>query len=170
MMIRFCVSSFKRILLAASFLLGSFIFSATDTATEVLNLQINAINEIAITGSVGTLAITDATPGLTLFSVTSSSINYAYTSNDGKSKKVMGSIDIIMPSSTTLYANASAPASGGLSLGEVALGTLDINLVTGIPANTKDTGVSLYYKFEASTQAGTISEFSRTVTLTLLDN
>ncbi len=154
----------------AYFLYSAAAYSLTAQDTQQVNVTIDSVNEVGISGSIGTLTLSSATIGQSTFSTTSSNLNLAYTTNDTKTKKIIGWLDTAMPSNTSLYINVSAPTSGGSSLGEVALSTTPSDLVSSVPGQTKETGINFYFKFESNLQAGVLSQFSRVVTITITDN
>ncbi len=145
----------------------SVLFGDTVPQTTTLSFAVQSINALDISGSVGTLLLSSATPGVANFSITEEGTFYSYTTNDTTTKKIIGSLDSNMPSSTTLKVEleVTAPAT---SLGMVTLSTTPANLVTGIPGLTLGGPFGITYQFIATTSAGTTS-FSRMVTLTLTD-
>ena len=103
--------------------------SAAAQATQTVTWQIDAVNQIAVTGS-PTMAITAAVPGNAPTTVTSSGNTWAVTTNQSTAK-ITASIGSAMPIGVTLSANLAAPA-GASSVGLVALGTSAVDIVTGI--------------------------------------
>lgn len=144
---------------------GHFLQAASST-TQVVTMEIDAVNEISISGSAPTLTIDAATPGSGPTSVSSSGITYSITTNESD-KKITGSIDSNMPTGTTLTANLGAP-TGATSAGAVSLSTTDADLVTAI-STLSETGKTLTYNFSATAAAGTLASFTRTVTFSIVD-
>jgi hypothetical protein len=79
--------------------------------------------------------------------------------------KITASIGSAMPSGVTLSANMAAP-SGGTSAGYQSLSTTAVDLVTGI-TKLNASGLSLSYKLDATSAAGTLSSTTRVVTYTI---
>lgn len=145
-------------------LLGAATAIASNVATQTVTFEIQAINEISVSGNPGHLVINSATAGSQPDTVTDISTTYSITTNE-TGKKITGKIDSSMPPGTSLQINLAAP-TGGSSQNYVTLTTTDSDLVTGI-SQVGETGLGITYKFGASVSAGTISSTTRTVTLTL---
>ncbi len=137
---------------------------AGNTATQTVTFEILPINELAVSGSPATLTVSTATAGSEPNAATNATTTYRITTNV-TGKKITGKIDSAMPSGTTLQINLAAP-TGGTSAGDVTLSTTDQDLVTGLTLSLV-TGETITYTFSATTEAGTLTAESRTVTLTL---
>ena len=133
------------------------------TATQTVAFQVNAINQIAFTGS-PSLTITTAVAGSAPTSVTDASASWAVTSNQS-SAKITASIPTAMPTGLTLSSNLTAP-TGGTSAGFLALSATAVDLVTGITKIAQGSlGVS--YKLDATAAAGVVASSTRIVTYTI---
>ena len=97
-------------------------------------------------------------------SVTSTGNTWAVTTNQ-TGAKITASIPTAMPTGVSLSANMGAPTNGS-SAGYQALGTTAVDLVTGI-TKLNETGLSLSYKLDATSAAGTLSSTTRVVTFTI---
>ena len=136
---------------------------AAQTATQTVTFQVDAINQVGVTGS-PTLDINTATAGSAPTSVTSSGNSWAVTCNQ-TGAKITGSIASNMPAGLTLSANLGAP-TGATSAGLKSLSTVAVDLVTGI-TKVNASGLSLTYQLDATTAAGVVTSSTRVVTFTI---
>lgn len=153
-----------RILAAVAAL--SFIGAASafaQTATQTVTFQVDAINQITVSGS-PSLLINAAVAGNAPTSVTTTGATWAITTNQSNAK-VTASIASAMPTGLTLSATLAAPA-GATSTGAKALGTSGVDLVTGI-TKLNASGLGLTYSLDATAAAGVVSSASRVVTFTI---
>jgi hypothetical protein len=151
-----------RILATMALLAGASSIAAAQTATQSVTFQVDAINQIAFSGS-PSLVISTATAGSAPTSATASA-TWAVTTNQ-TSSKITASIASNMPSGLTLSVDLSAPA-GGSSAGAKALSTTAVDLVTGITKLAQN-GIAVGYTLDATAAAGVVSSTSRTVTYTI---
>lgn len=135
---------------------------ASSTATQTVTFQVNAINQIAFSGS-PSLTISTATAGSAPTSATANA-TWAVTTNQ-TGAKITASINSAMPSGLTLSVDLTAP-TGGSSAGIQALGTTAVDVVTGI-TQLAESGLNLTYTLDAATTAGVVASASRTVTYTI---
>jgi hypothetical protein len=133
------------------------------TATQTVAFQVNAINQIAFTGS-PSLTITTAVAGSAPTSVTDASASWAVTTNQ-TSAKITASIPLALPTGLTLSSNLAAP-SVGTSAGFQALTTTAVDLVTGITKHAQG-AMAVTYKLDATAAAGVVASGSRVVTYTI---
>lgn len=139
---------------------------AANTAQQTVTFQVDAINEIAVSGNPGNLVINTATPGSQPDDDTDNSTSWDVTTN-GTNKKMTGDINANMPANVTLQVNLTAP-TGGSSSGDVSLSTTAGDLVTSI-TQVAESGLTITYTLSATIAAGTVAPDTRTVTLTLTD-
>ena len=151
-----------RILVALA-LVGVASTATAQPVTQVVNIEVNAISQIAVTGGDQTLTISTATAGSPLTNA-SATVSWAVTTNQ-LNQKISASLDANLPAGLVLTAQAEAPASGGLSTGPNVLTTTASDLVTGI-STTAEGGLDLTYELSASLTLGVVSE-SRLVTYTI---
>lgn len=137
---------------------------AGNTAQQTVTFEVQAIDEISVSGNPAALVISTATAGSEPDDATNNATTYAVTTN-GTNKKITGALDSAMPANTTLAVNLTAPTSGS-SAGSVALTASDADLVTGITQNA-ESGLTVTYTLSATVTAGIVASDSRTVTLTL---
>jgi len=133
-------------------------------ATQTVTFAVNAVNQIAVTGS-PSLTITTAVAGSAPTSVSdATTAKWSVTTNQ-TGAKVTASIDLDMPAGLTLSANLVAP-SVGTSAGAKALSSTEVDVVTGM---TKVVGSNLgiTYSLDATTAAGVVGTSTRTVTYTV---
>ncbi|AHG90865.1 hypothetical protein J421_3328 [Gemmatirosa kalamazoonensis] len=138
--------------------------AAAQTASQTVNFQVDAINQISVSAPSVTLNVTTATAGSAPTAVTSSSTTWAVTCNQ-TGAKITASIGSAMPSGVTLTASLGAPA-GAASAGAQTLGTVAVDLVTGI-TKLNQSGLSVTYSLSATAAAGVVTATSRTVTYTI---
>src|SRR5687768_922563 len=79
------------------------------TATQVVRFEVTAINQIGVSGSPAPLAITTATAGASLSSVTARGSSLAVTTNESN-KKITAAIDQPLPTGVTLEVTLAAPS------------------------------------------------------------
>jgi hypothetical protein len=139
---------------------------AANTAQQTVTFQVDAINEISVSGNPGNLAVNTATAGSQPDQDTDNSTSWAVTTN-GSNKKMTGDIDSDMPSDVTLEINLAAP-TGGSGSGDVSLSTAAGDLVTSI-TQVAESGLTITYTLSATVTAGAVVQDTRTVTLTLTD-
>lgn len=148
--------------IAAVALVASAGTAFAQTATQTVTFQVDAINQIAVTGT-PSLRITTASAGSAPTTVTASG-TWAVTTNQTNAK-ITASIPTAMPSGLTLSADLGAPA-GATGAGAKALGTTAVDLVTGI-TKLNATGLTLNYTLDATPTAGVVSSATRVVTFTI---
>ena len=151
-----------RILATMALLAGATTASA-QTATQNVTIQVNAINQIAVTGGAQSLTISTATAGGNPTDATAST-SWAVTTNQSN-QKVTASINSAMPANVTLSVALAQP-TGATSAGTVALGTGAVDVVTGI-STLAESGLGVTYTLSATTAAGVVASTTRTVTYTI---
>jgi hypothetical protein len=137
--------------------------AAAQTATQTVTFQVDAINQVGVTGS-PTLDINAAVAGNAPTSVTSSGNTWAVTCNQ-TGAKITASIGLAMPTGVTLSATLGAPA-GATSAGIKSLSTAAADMVTGI-TKLNASGLTLTYQLDATAAAGVITSTTRVVTYTI---
>ncbi|MEP6999963.1 MAG: hypothetical protein ABI969_05765 [bacterium] len=133
------------------------------TATQTVTFAVNAINQIAFVGT-PSLTITTAVAGSAPTSVTDASSTWAVTCNQ-TGAKISANIPLAMPAGLTLSANLAAPA-GATSASYQALGTVAVDLVTGITKLAQGS-LAATYKLDATAVAGVVTTQTRVVTYTI---
>ena len=139
---------------------------AASSANQTVTYQVQAINEISVSGNPGALIVSAATAGSQPTVATDATTTYSITTN-GSSKKITGVLNSVMPDNTTLKINLTAP-TGGTSSGQVTLTATAQDLVTSI-SGLAQSGLSIGYEFSATLSAGIIASAQKTVTLTVAD-
>ena len=137
--------------------------ASAQTATQTVTFQVTAINQIAVTGS-PSLVINAAAAGSAPTAVTASGNTWSVTTNQSGAS-ITASIPSAMPAGLTLSANLTAPA-GATSTGLTALGTIAVNVVTGI-TKLNAAALALSYQLDATAAAGVVSSATRVVTYTI---
>jgi len=142
---------------------------ADNTGTQSINVSIQPIAELKVSGSSASLVITDVEAGNDPVAVSSTVANYSISTNQSN-KKITGSLlEGNTDPYTTLTIRLQAPGSGGSSVGEVILTAQPADLVIGIPAGAYN-NCSMTFKFSATIEAGIIPSTAKTVVLTLTDS
>lgn len=141
--------------------------AATEASAQqqTVTLEVQAINQMSVSGDPGALTISTAAAGSAPTSVSDASTTYAITTNQ-TGTKITGAVDAALPSGVTLGVALAAP-SGAASTGSVALTTTDADLVTGI-TKLADPSKSITYTLAATPAAGVVASTSRTVTFTVV--
>ena len=137
--------------------------AAAQTATQTVTFQVDAINQIGVTGA-PTLDVSTAVAGSAPTSATSAGNTWAVTCNQ-TGAKITASIGVAMPAGVTLSATLGAPA-GATSAGLKALGTVAVDMVTAI-TKLNAGGLALSYQLDATAAAGVITSTTRVVTYTI---
>jgi hypothetical protein len=140
--------------------------AAAQTATQTVTYEVQAVNQISVSGNPSALVVSTASAGSAPTSATNSSTTWAITTNESN-KKVTAAINTAMPSGVTLSASLAAP-TGATSAGSVALTTTAADLVTGI-TKLNSSGLTITYTLSATSAAGVVSSSTKTVTFTLVD-
>jgi hypothetical protein len=151
-----------RILATIAMLCATNAVSA-QTATQIVTIQVNAINQISFSGS-PSLTISTAVAGNAPTSVTNStSATWAVTTNQSNAK-ITASLNSDVPTGLTLWASLGAPA-GSTGIGN-SLSTTSVDLVTGI-TKLAQSGLQVIYSLDATAAAGVVASTTRTVTYTI---
>jgi len=137
---------------------------ASNIATQTVTYEVQAINEISVSGNPAALIVNAAVAGSAPTAVSNSSTTYAITTNQ-TTRKITGAINTAMPSGLTLTVTLAAP-TGGSSAGAVTLTAVAADLVTGI-STLNESGSIITYNLSATSAAGVVTSDTRTVTLTL---
>ena len=149
-------------ILATMALFGAATAASAQTANQTVTFQVDAINQIAFSGS-PSLVVNSATAGSNPTASTSAA-TWAVTTNQ-TGAKITASIGSNMPAGLTLSANLSAPA-GGSSAGAQSLSTTAVDLVTSI-TKLAQSAIGVSYTLDATPTAGVVSSTTRTVTYTI---
>jgi hypothetical protein len=139
--------------------------ASAQSDTSTVTYTISAVTLVEVAGDVS-LTINDVNSVGGGLKDDTDSTTYAITNNAG-SKKLVGKINTAMPTSTTLTVTAGAPSSGA-SAGPVTLTANNQDLVNAIGA-VDQTGVSLSFTLAATVDAALVSNASKTLTLTVVD-
>jgi hypothetical protein len=148
---------------AALLLVASAASASAQTATQTVLFQVTAINQVSVAGS-PSLTISTATPGSVPAPATDATATWAVTTNQNTAK-ITASIASAMPVGLTLSANLTAPA-GATSAGLKALGTVAVDVVTGV-TKVAQGSLGITYQLDAAMSAGPVAAGSRVVTYTI---
>ena len=152
------------VILATAMFGSALKVSAGNTATQTVTYEVQAINELAVSGSTASLTVNAATAGSAPTAVTDSSTSYAITTNE-TNRKITGALNSDTPSGVTLAVTLAAP-TGGTSAGKQNLSSTPVDLVSGI-STLNETGKGITYELSATSAAGVVASASKTVTLTI---
>ena len=152
-----------RFLTALALMIGSTSAAIAQTATQTVSFQVDAINQIAFSGS-PSLVINTATAGSNPTATNNSTATWAVTTNQ-TGAKITASIGSNMPAGLTLTVDLAAPA-GATSAGAQSLSTTAVDLVTTI-TRLAQSSLGVTYTLTATAAAGVVSSTSRTVTYTI---
>lgn len=147
--------------LVAALTAGFAAAASAQTATATATYEIQAINEVSVSGNPAALVITTAAE---LEGVTENSTTWGVTTNQ-TGAKVTGAIDTDMPTAVTLKVELAAPA-GATSAGAVTLSSVAADLVTAI-TEVQGSGLGVTYSLSALPTAGVVASASKTVTYTI---
>lgn len=153
----------RSVIMSSLLVIAAAASAAAQTATQTVTLQVDAINQIAVTGTPA-MTISAAVAGGAPTSATSTGSTWAVTTNQ-TGAKITASINSNMATGLTLSANLGAP-TGGTSAGLQALSTGAVDLVTGI-TKLNQTGLGISYQLDATSAAGVITSTTRVVTYTI---
>ena len=142
---------------------------AAVTANQTVTFEVQAVNEIVVSGNPAAMTVITATAGSDPDSVTDSSTTYSISTNQS-SKKITGQVTSggNMPANVTLEVSLAAPA-GSSSAGYVTLNSTGAsNLVTAI-SSLAESNKTITYRLSATVNAGAVASDTRVVTFTLSD-
>ena len=149
-------------LLASLAILAATSVVASAQVTQVVTFQVNAINQISVSGS-PSLLINTATAGSAPTSATAAA-SWAVTTNQ-TGAKITASLNSAMPAGLTLSVDMTAP-TGATGAGATALGTTAVDVVTGITKLAQG-ALGVTYTLDATPAAGVVASTTRTVTFTI---
>lgn len=142
---------------------------AQASATQSVNLAVNAVYKIATSGNPGALTISTGTAGTdALTSVSDNSTTYSITQNFANTVKITANLDAALSSGYGLSINLASTkgtSAGTVDISNATSGSA-VNVVTAINKGA-DAGQAVTYTFSANASAGTLSSTTKTVTLTL---
>lgn len=141
---------------------------AADSATQTVTFEVEAINEITVSGNPGPLVVNAATAGGAPVAATDSTTTYSVTTNQ-TGKKITAGIDTAMPTGTTLTVQLEsllAASAGSVDISNATAGSV-VDVVTALSTGT-DSAQAISYTFSATAAAGTVSG-TKTVTFTIAD-
>jgi hypothetical protein len=154
----------KRYAVAALVLLAVVATDAkAQTANQTVTFEVQAINQIAVTGS-PSLTISTAVAGNAPTSVTAAA-SYAITTNQSN-RKITASLNTAMPADVTLSVALAAPSGASAPASPVVLTTGAQDVVTGVSL-LNAAALSITYTLSATSAAGVVPSSSKTVTYTV---
>lgn len=153
-----------RVLAGVAGLLAIGTAHAADSATQDVDITVQAVNEISV-GAAVTLAINSATAGGNPSGNASST--YSITTNSTASKKITAQLAGALTSGLSLSVNLQAPSTGS-SAGVTSLTTTASDVVTSIEA-VAATGLTISYAATA-TVAVAPNTYAADVTYTIVND
>jgi len=141
------------------------------TATQTVNLAVNSVQKIAVTGSPITLTIANGVAGTdALTPVTDATSTYSITHNSATALRITANLDAALAAGYQLQINLAPGTGHGTSAGTVdisnATASSAVAVVTAIPRGA-DAARTITYTFGANASAGMLTSTAKTVTLTL---
>jgi CheY-like chemotaxis protein len=152
----------RNIIISGLLVVAAAASASAQTATQSVAFQVDAINQIAVTGT-PTLTVNTAVAGSGPTSASATGSTWAVTTNQSNAK-VTAAINTNMPAGVTLSATLGAPA-GATSAGAKALTTATVDVVTGI-TKLAASALAITYPLDATAAAG-VQSGTRTVTYTI---
>lgn len=137
--------------------------AAQNTATQTVDITINAVNKISVGAGTPSLTISTAVAGDAPTEASAAS-TWAVTTNQTNTK-VTARINSAMPSGASLLVTLGAP-TGATNVADVSLDATDKDVVTGI-THLNESGLAIGYKLQA-TSAAAVTSISKTVTYTVV--
>ncbi|HLE56781.1 MAG TPA: hypothetical protein VJB15_06840 [Rhodothermia bacterium] len=155
--------NFKIITMSAALLLA-FVGTVVGQANQSVTVDVDAINEISVSGDPASLVIDAATAGSQPDDASDNSTSYNITTNESN-RKIVGSLSADYPANVTL--KVTLASAGATSAGQKTLSlATPQDLVTGI-SNLAESSQVITYVASATVAASPGSAESRTVTLTI---
>jgi len=152
--------------LGVALAMTGFSAAAGSTATQTTTYEVQAINELSVSGNPAALTVSSATAGSAPNAVSDTSTTYAITTNQ-TNKKITAAINTAMPSGVTLTVSLATP-TGGTSAGTTTLTATAADVVTGI-TGLNESSLGITYGLSATSAAGVVASASKTVTFTIAD-
>ncbi len=152
-----------RIVTLATLFAGVSNTVSAQTANQTVTFQVDAINQIAFSGS-PSLVINTAVAGSEPTSATNSTAAWAVTTNQSGAK-ITASLNALMPAGLTLSVNLAAPAAA-TAVGPQPLTTIAVDLVTGL-TRLAASALGVTYQLDATSATGVVASSSRIVTYTI---
>jgi hypothetical protein len=134
---------------------------AANTDSHTVTVDVQAINEVAITGGNITLTVNSATAGSEPNAATDATTSLDWTTNEDTRKITVASDVAVADATLTVVATG---VTGGTAAAVVTLGTIAADFVTGISSTTGSGTLS--YAASATAAQGT-SNATYTITYTL---
>ena len=169
------MKALTKMLLAALIVVGltGVAMAATDFDTSSVGIEVEEIAQIAITGSVSTIILTNAatTAGSLPDAQTDENTNLAWTSNvAANSRLITASLNEAFTAGVVVKLTLGTPGTGssnGSTGGQATLSTVESTLWSGV-TNENCSNATLTYELSLSTMIAPISVTeSKTVTITL---
>jgi len=150
-------------LVALTVFCSQMVFS--QTATQNVTLEVQAINKISTSGPVS-LTINDATPGGEPVAVSNSATTYSITHNGSSAGKITASINTALPAGIKLELTLASSIGSSKGKKDISSATTAVDVVDNIGLG-KDAAQTITYDFSATTAAGVFASTTKAVTLTV---
>lgn len=158
-----CIRHYS-IFAGAAALLAAGGVHAADSATQDVDITVQAVNEISV-GAAVALTVGSAAAGVSPAGIISST--YSITTNSTVSKKITAQLAGALAGGLSLSANLQAPSTG-TSAGATVLSTSPVDVVNSIEAVTA-TGLTISYT-AAATVAVAPNSYVAEVTYTIVND
>lgn len=153
----------KKLMLTMALIAGAASAASAQTATQIVTIQVDAVNQISFSGS-PSLLVNTAVAGSNPTASTSSA-SWAVTTNQSGAK-ITATLSAAMPAGLTLSVDLTAP-TGGTSAGSQSIPNgSSVDLVTGITKLAQGS-LGVNYTLDALPSAGVVASTTRTVTYTI---
>jgi hypothetical protein len=140
-----CIRHYSVFVGAAALFASMGAVHAADSATQDVDITVQAVNEISV-GTAVALTVNSASAGVNPTGIISST--YSITTNSTVSKKITAQLTGALTAGLTLSANLQAPSTG-TSAGATPLSTSPVDVVNSIEA-VAATGLTISYAATAT--------------------
>jgi hypothetical protein len=163
----------KRILTAAGVIVAIICIGgvsyAGSTVDQIVQIEVSAINEVAVSGNISGLAVNIATPGSNPTPANNNSTTISFTTNDITSTKYLkAKLNSDLPGGITLKLTCGDPGTNWDAAAQQTLSSTDATIASGT-AGIAASAVTLTYELSADATAGKLEATDKTVTFTLSD-
>ncbi|MGA3245630.1 MAG: hypothetical protein ABSE41_13505 [Bacteroidota bacterium] len=153
-------------LVVLSFALAQNAMAQPATANQTLNLAVNTVQKIAVSGDPAAMTISDGTAGTdALTSVSNALTTYSMTQNSSTPAKITAGLNSALGAGYSLQITLASLKGTSVVAVDISNGTAK-DVVTGM-AKGADAGQTITYTFGANASAGIMTSTAKTVTLTL---
>ena len=155
------------LLAVVAFALAGRTVAAQHTATQTVQLAVQPVMRISVSGSPGALVIDDVAPGASVSSVTDRSTRYGLVTN--RNARNPASIAAPLPEGTQLHVGLDSGLGESAGMVDLSEATQAVTLVSGLRSG-RDVDRRITYTFSADLdESGFFEGEARTVVFTILE-